>query len=107
MFTNLCFHWDRSFQYSIMLCKINQCSQRYKELEVEGGIIPTINADLQFDNTIHYDASTNISQHKSSKVHADGRTDQIIISVKGMSNAIQLYAYDYIKPRLLSVQLSF
>ena len=64
MFTNLCFHWDRPFQHSIMLCKINQCSQRYKELEIVKGIISTINADLEFNNTIPYDASTRILHTK-------------------------------------------
>ena len=90
MFTNLCFHWDRSFQHSIMRCKNNQCYQRYKKLEVVIEIIPTMNDDLECNNTIHYDTSTNVSQYKISRVDADGRTDKIIISVKVMLNTIQI-----------------
>ena len=41
-----------------MHCKNNQRAQRYKELDVVGGIIPNANSDLGFDNTIQCDVST-------------------------------------------------
>ena len=48
-----------------------------------------MNVDLEFNNAIHYDASTNTSKHKISRVDDNGKTNKIIISVKGMSKPIQ------------------
>ena len=77
------------------LSQSEKCSLLYNEKESTYGKIP-VEAEgiLEFDTSIEVDDGTTYSQFKSARVDADGNVDQVVLSVKDVSNLIRRQMVD-------------